>query len=122
MNDKRFIRELEELLVKDIRNACARNTNPRAKPKASDTKSDLIYVCLPTSCSWPHAIMVACEECSWPEVTGLRWYRWLELRSRQRRQQYSHFDTACQRPKGKLHFLLAVMMSVLHVISAICRR
>ena len=34
VNDKRFIRELEELLVKDIRNACARNTNPRAKPKA----------------------------------------------------------------------------------------
>ena len=43
MNDKRLIRELEELLVKDIRNACARNTNPRAKPKASDTKSHLIY-------------------------------------------------------------------------------
>ena len=40
---RRFIRELEEMLVKDIRNACARNTNPRAKPKASDTKSDLIY-------------------------------------------------------------------------------
>ena len=59
--------------------------------------------------------------CSWPQVTGLRWYRWLELRSRWRRQQYSHFDTACQRPKGKVHFLFAVMMSVLHVISAICR-
>ena len=43
VNDKRCIRELEELLVKDIRNACARNTNLRAKPKASDTKSDLIY-------------------------------------------------------------------------------
>ena len=43
VNDKQFIRELEELLVKDIRNASARNTNPRAKPKASDTKSDLIY-------------------------------------------------------------------------------
>ena len=43
VNDKRFIRELEEMLVKDIRNACARNTNPRAKPKALDTKSDLIY-------------------------------------------------------------------------------
>ena len=42
VNDKRFIRELEELLVKDIRNACARNTNP----KASDTKSDLIYKCV----------------------------------------------------------------------------
>ena len=43
VNDKRFIRELEEMLVKDIHNACARSTNPRAKPKASDTKSDLIY-------------------------------------------------------------------------------
>ena len=42
VNDKRFIRELEEMLVKDIRNACARNTNPRAEPKALDTKSDLI--------------------------------------------------------------------------------
>ena len=43
VNDKQFIRELEELFVKDIRDACARNTNSRAKPKASDTKSDLIY-------------------------------------------------------------------------------
>ena len=43
-------------------------------------------------------------------MTGLRWYHWLELRSRWRRQQYSHFDTACQRPKGKLHFLFAVMI------------
>ena len=39
----RFIRELEELLAKGIRNACARNTNPGAKPKASDTKCDFIY-------------------------------------------------------------------------------
>ena len=78
-------------------------------------------MCLVTSCSWPYAIMVACEECSSPQVTGLRWYHWLELRSQWRRQQYSHFDTACQRPKGKLHFLFAVMMSVPHVISAICR-
>ena len=54
--------------------------------------------------------MVACEECSSPQVTGLRWYHWLELCSRWRRQQYSHFDTACQRPKGKLHFLFAVMI------------
>ena len=54
--------------------------------------------------------MVACEECSSPQVAGLRWYHWLELRSRWRRQQYSHFDTACQRPKGKLHFLFAVMI------------
>ena len=65
--------------------------------------------------------MVACEECIWPQVTGLRWYRWLELRSRWRRQQYSHFDTACQRPKGKSYFLFVVMMSMVHVISAICR-
>ena len=43
VNDQRFIRELEELLAKDIRNACVRNTNPRAKPKALDTKFDLIY-------------------------------------------------------------------------------
>ena len=43
MNDQPFIRELEELLAKYIRNACAQNTNPRAKPKASDTKSNLIY-------------------------------------------------------------------------------
>ena len=43
-------------------------------------------------------------------MTGLRWYHWLELRSRWRRQQYSHFDTACQRPKGKLHFLFAIMI------------
>ena len=54
--------------------------------------------------------MVACEECSSPQVTGLRWYHWLEFRSRWRRQQYRHFDTACQRPKGKLHFLFAVMI------------
>ena len=54
--------------------------------------------------------MVACKECSSPQVTGLRWYHWLELRSRWRRQQYSHFDTACQRPKGKFHFLFAVMI------------
>ena len=43
MKDQRFIQELEELLAKDIRNTCARNMNPRAKPKESDTKSDLIY-------------------------------------------------------------------------------
>ena len=43
VKNKRFIRELERLLAKDIRNACARSTNPRAKPKAWVTKSDLIY-------------------------------------------------------------------------------
>ena len=43
VNDQRFIRELEEMLAKDISDACARNTNPRAKPKSLDTKSHLIY-------------------------------------------------------------------------------
>ena len=43
MDDKRFIRKGEELLAKDIRNTCARNTNLCAKLKASDAKSDLIY-------------------------------------------------------------------------------
>ena len=43
VNDQRFFQELEELLAKDIRDACARNTDLRAKPKASNTKSDLIY-------------------------------------------------------------------------------
>ena len=33
-----------------------------------------------------------------------------ELRSRWRPQQYIHFDTACQRPKGKLLFSSAIMM------------
>ena len=32
-------------VVKDIRGACARNNNPRAKPKSSDTKSNLIFMC-----------------------------------------------------------------------------
>ena len=54
--------------------------------------------------------MVACEDCSWPEVTGLRWYCWLELCSRWRQQRCSHFDTACQRPKGKMHYLFAIMV------------
>ena len=43
VNDQRFIRELEEFFAKDIRDACAWNTNSRAKPKASDTKTALIY-------------------------------------------------------------------------------
>ena len=41
MSDQRFIRELKELLAKDIRNACARNTNPYAKLKAC--MSTLVY-------------------------------------------------------------------------------
>ena len=44
-------------------------------------------------------------------MTRLRWYRCLELHSRWCRQQYSHFDTAFQRPKGKLYFSFAIMMS-----------
>ena len=43
VNNKRFIGELEELLAKDIRDACAWNTNPCAKLNASDTKTALIY-------------------------------------------------------------------------------
>ena len=39
---------------------------------------------------------------------------WLEFRSRWRRQQYSHFDTACQMPKGKLQFSIVFMMSTSH--------
>ena len=46
VNDQQFIRELEEFLAKDIRDAYARNTHPRAKPKASDTKPALIYKCV----------------------------------------------------------------------------
>ena len=46
MNDQPFIQELEQLLLKDIRDACARNHNPRAKPKSLDTKSALIYKCV----------------------------------------------------------------------------
>ena len=43
MNRQQFILELEEFFAKDIHDACAWNTNPRAKPKASDTKTALIY-------------------------------------------------------------------------------
>ena len=43
VNDQRFIQELEEFLVKDIRDACARNSNPCAKPKPSESKTALIY-------------------------------------------------------------------------------
>ena len=39
MNDLLLIRQLEEFIVKDFRDACARNTNLCAKPKASDTKT-----------------------------------------------------------------------------------
>ena len=43
VNDQRFLQELEQFLAKDICDACARNSNPRAKPKPSDTKTALIY-------------------------------------------------------------------------------
>ena len=112
VNDQQFIQGLEQFLAKDIRDACARNSNPVEKLKPSDTKTALIYErVFADSCSWLHATMVACEECSWREVTGLKWYQWFELHCRWRRQQYSHFDTACQKPKGKSHFLFAIMMN-----------
>ena len=38
VNDQKFIDELH-----DIRDACAQNTNPRAKPTSLGTKPDLIY-------------------------------------------------------------------------------
>ena len=41
VNNQQFIEKLEKHLVKDIRDACARNNNPRVKPKSSDTKSSL---------------------------------------------------------------------------------
>ena len=43
VNDQRFIQELQQFLSKDIRDACARNTNPHTKPKPSDMKTALIY-------------------------------------------------------------------------------
>ena len=43
LNDQQFIGQPEECRAKDIRDACARNTNLRAKPKASNTKIALIY-------------------------------------------------------------------------------
>ena len=46
VNDQQFIGDLNKYLVKDIRDACARNNNPRAQAKSPDTKSDLIYKCV----------------------------------------------------------------------------
>ena len=43
VNDQQFIDEPEQFLAKDIRDACAWNSNPCAKPRASDTKTALIY-------------------------------------------------------------------------------
>ena len=42
VNDQRFIDDLEQFLAKDIRDACARSNNPRAEPRASDTKTVVI--------------------------------------------------------------------------------
>ena len=46
MNDQQFVQELEQFLLKDIRDACAQKSNPRTKLKSSDTKCDLIYKCV----------------------------------------------------------------------------
>ena len=43
VNDQRVIEEIEKYLVKDICDAFVRNSFPRAKPKSSYTKSNLIY-------------------------------------------------------------------------------
>ena len=40
VNDQQFIEQLEKYLVGD---ACAQNSNARAKLKSPDTKSNLIY-------------------------------------------------------------------------------
>ena len=46
LNDQQFIDDLNKYLVKDICDACAWNNNPHAKPKSSDTKSDLMSKCV----------------------------------------------------------------------------
>ena len=38
-----FINDLNKDIKKNLYEACARNTNPRAKPKSSDSKSGMIY-------------------------------------------------------------------------------
>ena len=43
VNNQWFIQQLEQFLSKDVRDACAQSSNPRAKPKSSNTKSDLNY-------------------------------------------------------------------------------
>ena len=37
VNDQQFIDDLNKYLVKDIRDACARNSNPHAQRKLSNT-------------------------------------------------------------------------------------
>ena len=46
MNDEQFIDDVNKYLVKDIRDACARTRNPRAKPKSLDMESHLFYKCV----------------------------------------------------------------------------
>ena len=41
--DQLFINDLSKQLVAELRSACQFNPNPGAKPKSSDTKTDLIY-------------------------------------------------------------------------------
>ena len=41
--DQLFINDLSKQLVVELRAACQFNPNPGAKPKSSDTKTDLIY-------------------------------------------------------------------------------
>ena len=41
--DQLFINDLSKQLVAKLRAACQFNPNPGAKPKSSDTKTDLIY-------------------------------------------------------------------------------
>ena len=41
--DQLFIDDLSKQLVAELRTACQFNPNPGAKPKSSDTKTDLIY-------------------------------------------------------------------------------
>ena len=41
--DQLFVNDLSKHLVAELRAACQFNPNPDAKPKSSDTKTDLIY-------------------------------------------------------------------------------
>ena len=43
MNDKKFMDELNQYLGEDNRGTCVQNSNVRAKPKSSSTKSDLMH-------------------------------------------------------------------------------
>ena len=42
-HDQLFINDLSKQLVAELRAACQFNPKPGAKPKSSDTKTDLIY-------------------------------------------------------------------------------